>query len=77
MNKQIGRVKMEGDHVTLKYERRLPHTPEAVWEAITDPKEVSVWFSTTAKLELSQFRAWLLVLEMVWILSSHTPDMRD
>jgi uncharacterized protein YndB with AHSA1/START domain len=51
MNNQIGTVTMEDDHVTLKYERRLPNTPEAVWEAITDPKEVSVWFSTTAKID--------------------------
>ncbi len=47
MNNQIGTVTMEDDHVTLKYERRLLHTPEAVWEAITDPKEVSVWFSVS------------------------------
>jgi uncharacterized protein YndB with AHSA1/START domain len=51
MNKQIGTVTIEGDHVTLKYERRLPHAPEAVWGAITDPKEVGVWFSTTAKID--------------------------
>ncbi len=51
MNKQIGIVTMEGDHVSLKYERRLPHTAEALWETITDPKEVSVWFSTTAKID--------------------------
>jgi hypothetical protein len=31
MNKQIGTVTIEGDHVTLKYEHRLPHAPEAVW----------------------------------------------
>jgi hypothetical protein len=51
MNKQIGKVTMEDDHLTLKYERRLPHTSEAVWEAITDPKEVTVWFSTIAKID--------------------------
>ena len=35
----------------FRYQRRLPHLPEEVWEAITDPKQVNVWFSTTAKID--------------------------
>ncbi len=51
VNNQIGTVTIEGGYATLRYERRLPHPPEAVWKAITDPKEVSGWFSTTAKID--------------------------
>jgi uncharacterized protein YndB with AHSA1/START domain len=51
MNKQIGTVTIEGDHVTLKYEHRLPHAPEAVWGAITDPKELAAWFNNKAVID--------------------------
>lgn len=46
-----GKVTIGGGHATLQYERRLPHGREAVWKAITDPKEVGAWFSTTAKMD--------------------------
>lgn len=29
---------------TLRFERRLPHRPEKVWRAITDPAELAHWF---------------------------------
>ncbi len=29
---------------TLRFERRLPHPPEKVWRAITDPAELAHWF---------------------------------
>lgn len=51
VNNRIGTIVIEGSYATLQYERRLPHLPEVVWEAITDPKQVSVWFSTTAKID--------------------------
>jgi uncharacterized protein YndB with AHSA1/START domain len=51
MNKQIGIVTMEGDHVTPKYERRLPHTAEALSETITDPKELAMWFNNKAVID--------------------------
>lgn len=41
-----GTVTIEGGYATLTYERRLPHSPEAVWNAITDPKELAAWFNT-------------------------------
>jgi uncharacterized protein YndB with AHSA1/START domain len=51
LNEQIGKVTIEGNHATLRYQRRLFHPREMVWRAITNPKEVSKWFSTTTKLE--------------------------
>ncbi len=36
-----GTVTIEGGYATLRYERRLPQPPEAVWKAITDPKELA------------------------------------
>lgn len=51
MNYQIGTVVIEGNYATLRYERQLPHLPEIVWKAITDPKQVSIWFSTTARID--------------------------
>lgn len=29
---------------TLRFTRRLPHSPEKVWRAITQPKELKNWF---------------------------------
>lgn len=46
-----GTVTIEGDYATLRYERRLPHPREAVWKAITDPKELATWFNTKAVID--------------------------
>ncbi|HYE76899.1 MAG TPA: SRPBCC family protein, partial [bacterium] len=32
--------------------RTLPHAPETVWEALTDPKALNKWFTTKAKQDL-------------------------
>jgi uncharacterized protein YndB with AHSA1/START domain len=45
---RLGRVTIEGDSAALAFERRLPHPPEAVWGAITQPEQLAGWF-TTAK----------------------------
>ena len=50
MNNRIGTIAIEGSYATLRYERRLPHPPKVVGEAITAPEQVSVWFSTIAKI---------------------------
>ncbi|MGI0078464.1 MAG: SRPBCC family protein [Nitrososphaerales archaeon] len=47
----MGQVKVEGDSATLIFERRLPHPVEAVWEAITEPNELSKWYLPEAKIE--------------------------
>jgi uncharacterized protein YndB with AHSA1/START domain len=46
-----GTVTIEGGYATLRYERRLPHPPEVVWKAITDPKELAAWFNTKATID--------------------------
>ncbi len=51
LSNQSGTVTIESSHATLQYERRLPHSAEAVWKAITDPKQVAIWFSTSAKID--------------------------
>jgi uncharacterized protein YndB with AHSA1/START domain len=36
----------------LRFERRLAHTPEKVWKAVTDPAEMSHWFPAGVHTEL-------------------------
>ena len=50
-NNQKGTVIIEGGYATLRYERRLAHPREAVWKAITDPKELAAWFNTKAVID--------------------------
>jgi activator of Hsp90 ATPase-like protein len=50
-NNEIGAVTIEGGYATLRYERRIHQPLEVVWKTITDPKEVAVWFNTTAKID--------------------------
>jgi uncharacterized protein YndB with AHSA1/START domain len=38
-----GTIIVEGKYGTIKFERRLKHPKEIVWEAITDQKEVFRW----------------------------------
>jgi uncharacterized protein YndB with AHSA1/START domain len=47
----LGRVTVEGDYATLTFERRLEHTPEAVWKAITEPKQLAEWYMTDARID--------------------------
>jgi uncharacterized protein YndB with AHSA1/START domain len=46
-----GTVTIDGGYATLRYERSLPHPPEAVWKAITDPKELAAWCNTRATID--------------------------
>lgn len=46
-----GRVSFEGERATLTFEGRLAHPPEAVWEALTDPKQLSSWYMTQAAID--------------------------
>ena len=49
--KSNGTVIIEGEYATLIYERRLSHPTEVVWKAITDPKELVVWFKQRAAID--------------------------
>jgi uncharacterized protein YndB with AHSA1/START domain len=44
-------VVTEGEKATLVFRRLLPGPPEAVWKALTDPAELSVWYMTKATID--------------------------
>lgn len=48
---QNGTIIIKGGYATLQYKRHLPHAPTVVWKAITDPKELAVWFNTKATID--------------------------
>ena len=39
-----GQLQAAGDAWQLVFTRRLPHPPEKVWRALTEPAHVSAWF---------------------------------
>ena len=41
-----GVLDRSGERLQLRYERRLPHAPDKVWQALTEPEHVSAWFPT-------------------------------
>jgi uncharacterized protein YndB with AHSA1/START domain len=46
-----GTVNIEGDYVTLRYERQLSYPREVIWKSITDPKELVGWMNTKAVID--------------------------
>lgn len=46
-----GAVITSGDKATLVFRRRLEHSPEEVWKALTDPAELSRWYMTKATID--------------------------
>jgi uncharacterized protein YndB with AHSA1/START domain len=50
MSASTGTIIKDGERATILFERRLPFPIEAVWEAITDPKQIAVWLGS-AKIE--------------------------
>ena len=47
----LGNVTVEGEYATLAFERRLPHPPEEVWEAITEAGQLAKWYMTKARID--------------------------
>lgn len=41
-----------GGRAVLRFERRLAHKPEKVWQAVSDPAELAHWFPATLETEL-------------------------
>ncbi|MDI1435768.1 SRPBCC domain-containing protein [Polyangium sorediatum] len=39
-----GTLTTKGNHVELRFERRLAHAPEKVWRALTETQELAHWF---------------------------------
>lgn len=52
MKQRTGTMQTIGGRPVLRFERRLPHPPEKVWKAITDPAEMAHWFPATVEAEL-------------------------
>lgn len=47
MSDDLGTLTIDGDQVTMTFRRRLPHSIDKVWAAITDPDERKAWFGET------------------------------
>jgi uncharacterized protein YndB with AHSA1/START domain len=47
----LGEVRAEGGRAGLRYERRYAATPEAVWDAFTDPGSIRRWLFADAVVE--------------------------
>lgn len=51
-NSRLGKIIItDGDHATLEFQRFLPHPPEVVWQAITEPDQLQKWYMTRAKID--------------------------
>ena len=46
-----GTIEPAGDRASLIFRRILPHPPEKVWRALTEPGELEKWFMTSAQVE--------------------------
>jgi uncharacterized protein YndB with AHSA1/START domain len=42
-----GTLQQQGDRWTLTFVRVLPHRPEKVWRALTEPEHLAAWFPST------------------------------
>jgi uncharacterized protein YndB with AHSA1/START domain len=42
-----GKLERAGDRWRLRFVRRLAHSPEKVWRALTEPQQLLAWFPTT------------------------------
>jgi len=40
----LGTLSREGDRWKLTFVRPLPHTPEKVWRAVTEPEHLAAWY---------------------------------
>lgn len=47
MSQSTGKISVDGNIATITFERRLPHSIEKVWNAITDPEQRKIWFGPT------------------------------
>jgi uncharacterized protein YndB with AHSA1/START domain len=48
MENNFGQVSKNENGYEVKFERILPYNIETVWEAITDPKHLAIWFTDIA-----------------------------
>ena len=43
----LGQLQRVGDRWELRFTRQLPHPPEKVWRAVTEPEHLAAWFPTS------------------------------
>lgn len=41
----LGSIEADGNHRTIRFERRLAHPVDAVWAALTEAEQLSVWLA--------------------------------
>ena len=51
MNDDLGTLEKTDGRWRLLFVRRLPHPPEKVWRALTEPEHLDAWFPTTIEGE--------------------------
>ncbi|WP_436763101.1 SRPBCC domain-containing protein [Streptosporangium sp. V21-05] len=51
MEEQRATLRTVDDRPALRFERRLAHSPEKVWRAVTDPAEMVHWFPAAVETE--------------------------
>ena len=46
-----GQLEQAGDRWRLRFTREVPHPPEKVWRALTEPEHLAAWFPTAIEGE--------------------------
>jgi uncharacterized protein YndB with AHSA1/START domain len=59
----LGTMEDHGDHVVLRYRRRLAHAVERVWAALTDPEELVRWWGRVRAPRLAEGAPY----EITWL----------
>jgi len=49
---RLGTIEQAGDRYVLRYERRLEHSVDRVWAALTEPDQLAQWLAAADELEL-------------------------
>jgi len=47
MSQSTGKISVDGNTATITFERRMPHSIDIVWKAITDPEQRKQWYGPT------------------------------
>jgi uncharacterized protein YndB with AHSA1/START domain len=50
---EYGQLTQAGDRVAVRFRRRVNHSPEKAWKALTEPDQLAGWFPTTIEGELA------------------------
>lgn len=45
MQNNLGRIRKKKDGFEVRFERTLPYSIETVWDAITNPQKLAIWFT--------------------------------